>query len=151
MGKYTFLGFFLIIALMLITGFVVNHSSNTVNMQEIDTGIQTAVLGTMRDNADTNAYGMRAKDVVATITKEVADRQTDSKKTVVIDYKFYSDEEGKTPIAYNTAITNNSVVKSVQYRVKLYNTKDLNADYTIKSGAQAESTTENRIVLNKAD
>lgn len=146
MGKYTVLGFLLALILLTITGLVINHSSNTANMQQIDAGIETAVLGEMRSNSD---YGMRAKDVVAVITDEVSKNQTKNKKVVVIDYKFYSDEDGKAQMNYDNAISDNSLVKSVQYRVRLYSNDDLGDDYKLKSGAKPESTTINRIVLGK--
>ena len=61
MGKYTFLGFILAIALFLITSVMINHSSNTSTMQAIDTGIKTAVIGNMRNDESTTQYGMRPK------------------------------------------------------------------------------------------
>lgn len=154
MGKYLSLGFILAIALFLITSVMINHSSNTTNMQAIDTGIKTSVLGEMRNNEDTDVYGMRAKDVVAVITEEVTENQSDSKKTTTIDFKFFSDEDGNSPIEYNKAIADNTVIKSVQYKVNLYNSKDVTTNSSgetiIKDGAQAESSTENRIILNKS-
>lgn len=154
MGKYLSLGFILAIALFLITSVMINHSSNTTNMQAIDTGIKTSVLGEMRNNEDTDGYGMRAKDVVAVITEEVTENQSDSKKTTTINFKFFSDEDGNSPIEYNKAIADNTVIKSVQYKVNLYNSKDVTTNSSgetiIKDGAQAESSTENRIILNKS-
>lgn len=153
MGKYTFLGVILAIALFLITSVMINHSSNTATMQAIDTGIKTSVLGNMRNDENTTQYGMRAKDVVAVITQEVTKNQSDSKKTATIDFKFFEDEDGRVPIEYSKAITNNSIIKSVQYKVNLYNSKDVttnaSGDPVIKDGAVAESSTENRIILNK--
>lgn len=179
MGKYLSLGFILAIALFLITSVMINHSSNTTNMQAIDTGIKTSVLGEMRNNEDTDGYGMRAKDVVAVITQEVTENQSDSKKTTTIDFKFFEDEEGNKPIPskedigkiennisltkeekevelkklFDSVISNNSIIKSVQYKVNLYNSRDVTTNSSgetiIKDGAQAESSTENRIILNK--
>lgn len=154
MGKYTFLGLFLAIAFIFLSVITINHGSNTIAMQEIDTGIKTTVLGQMR-NSDTGSdgYGMRAKDTVAIITEEVTQSLANTNKITTIDFKFYSDEEGNNPIAYDTAISQNSVIKSVQYRVNLYNTKDVtinaSGETVIKEGAQSESSTENRIVLNQ--
>lgn len=154
MGKYIYLGFFLAIALLMTSMLVVNHGTNTANMQEIDTGVKTAVIGQMR-NSDTGAddYGMRAKDTVALITSEVTSNLSKINKIATIDFKLFKDEEGKQPLNYDTAISTNAIVKSVQYRVNIYNTKDVMIDASgqtvIKSDAQAESSTENRIVLNK--
>lgn len=179
MGKYTFLGVILAIALFLITSVMINHSSNTATMQAIDTGIKTAVLGNMRNDESTTQYGMRAKDVVAVITQEVTKNQSDSKKTATIDFKFFEDEEGNKPIPskedigkiendisltkeekevelkklFDSVIANNTIIKSVQYKVDLYNSEDVttnaSGDPVIKDGAVAESSTENRIILNK--
>ncbi len=153
MGKYTFLGVILAIALFLITSVMINHSSNTSTMQAIDTGIKTSVLGNMRNDESTNQYGMRAKDVVTVITQEVTKNQSDSKKTATIDFKFFEDEDGNIPIEYSKAIEDNSIIKSVQYKVDLYNSKDVttndSGETVIKDGAVAESSTENRIILNK--
>lgn len=153
MGKYTFLGVILAIALFLITSVMINHSSNTSTMQAIDTGIKTSVLGNMRNDESTNQYGMRAKDVVTVITQEVTKNQSDSKKTATIDFKFFEDEDGNIPIEYSKAIEDNSIIKSVQYKVDLYNSKDVttndSGETVIKDGAIAESSTENRIILNK--
>lgn len=147
MGKYLSLGVILSIVLLVIAGLVVNHSSNTTNMEQIDTGIQSSIMGTMRDT-EGDTFGMRTKDVVALITTEVAKKQSDTDKVIKVDYKFYTDEEGTTPVSYESAMANNTVIKSVQYRVELYSNKNLNDDYTIKNGAKAESSTENRIVLS---
>lgn len=153
MGKYTFLGVILAISLFLITSVMINHSSNTSTMQAIDTGIKTAVLGNMRNDESTTQYGMRAKDVVTVITQEVTKNQSDYKKTATIDFKFFEDENGNIPIEYSKAIADNSIIKSVQYKVDLYNSKDVttnaSGETVIKGGAVAESSTENRIILNK--
>lgn len=157
MGKYTIMGFFLAIALFLVTGVYINHSTNTANMELVDIGIKTSMLGYERDTGETSkttaTYGMRAKDVVSAITDSVVNNQSDLNKSIAIDYKFYTDEDGRDFIAYDTAINENSIVKSVQYKVNIYNSKDVVVDgsgnTTIKSGAQAESSTENRIVLSK--
>lgn len=155
MGKYTLVGVFLAIMLFLISVVMVNHASNTQSMQEIDIGIRTALIGNMRHN-DSNAgatdYGMRAKDVVTVITKEVADKQPVLKKTTTIDFKFFTDEKGNDFVSYDTAVNNNMVIKSVQYKVNRYNTSDVtekNGEIIVKDGAEAETSTENRIILSK--
>lgn len=157
MGKYSFMGFFLALILLVASTMMVNHATNTANMELIDTGVKTAVMGSMRAGED---YGMRARDVVALITKEVANNTTDNKKVAKVDFKFFTNENGTGAITYDNAISNNRIVKSVQYRVELYNVRDLDmsdvnngniltAEPKLKNNAQAESSTENRIVLGR--
>ena len=146
MSKYAYLGLFFTLLVVMIGGLQINHSSNTHNMSEIDVGLSTATIGDMRVS-DGETYGMPAKDVVAEITAQVAEKQANHGKDVVVSYKFY-DKNGSL-MNYATTLSGNKVINSVQYKVELYKSGDVDGAGNAISGAKPESSTEYRISLNK--
>ncbi len=150
MSKYAFLGLFFTVLVVLMGGLTINHISSTNAMQEIDVGLESAALGIMRES-DGTVYGVRAQDLIAELTAEIAQKQTKSESIIEVSYKFYN--ASGVIIPFNTAITNNDLVYSVQYKVDLYKSgsakKDAAGKWVLKPNSKIQSSTENRISLNQ--
>lgn len=146
MSKYAFLGLFFTMLVVIFGSLQINHSSNTHNMSEINLGLESAALGIMRDS-DGASSGVRARDLIAELTAQVAEKQAESDRDIVVSYKLFNKDDAL--LNYNSAITNNSLVHSVQYKVDLYRRGDVDENGNPKDGAKSQSSTEYRISLNK--
>lgn len=149
MSKYAFLGLFFTVLVVIMGGLTVNHMSSTNAMQEIDVGLESAAIGVMRES-DGDKFYAPARDLIAELTTEIAEKQTETGRVIEVSYKLF-DKNG-TVIPFNTAITNNSDVYSVQYKVDLYkedSAKLVSGKWVLKPNVKAQSSTENRISLNQ--
>lgn len=157
MSKYAFLGLFFTVLVVLMGGLTVNHISSTNAMQEIDVGLESAALGVMRES-DGESYGVKMTDLQAELTAEIAEKQSETDRIIVVSFKYFDINDNL--INYTDAMdknldtdTDNDVpVYSVQYKVDLYkegSEETVDGKVVLKDGVKPQSSTENRISLNK--
>lgn len=145
MTKYVFLGLLFTIIFAITGGLALNHMSSTHSMAEITVGLESTAIGVMRES-DGEESGVRARDLIAELTAQVAEKQPDTQRVIVVSYKFFDEDDSE--INFDVAMNENRLVHSVQYKVELYLDRDVDGN-TVVEGATPQSSTENRISLNR--
>ncbi|PER55606.1 hypothetical protein CN495_07580 [Bacillus thuringiensis] len=130
MGKYLMMGITLIVLIICIVPFTVNHQNNTMSAERVMGVLQTSTLGAMRDNPEN--VGLDMEDTIANLTTKILQEQSKHNRDMEISYVFFDN---------NNQITKDKAkMVGVQYRVRLLDDK-----------GKTQSETEKKLMLRKVE
>lgn len=130
MGKYLMMGITLIVLIICIVPFTVNHQNNTMSAERVMGVLQTSTLGAMRDNPDN--VGLDMEDTIANLTTKILQEQSKHNRDMEISYVFFDN---------NNQITKDKTkMVGVQYRVRL-----------LDDEGKTQSETEKKLMLRKVE
>lgn len=130
MGKYLMMGITLIVLIICIVPFTVNHQNNTMSAERVMGVLQTSTLGAMRD--DPNNVGLDMEDTIANLTTKILQEQSKHNRDMEISYVFFDNN--------NQITKDKKKMVGVQYRVRL-----------LDSEGKTQSETEKKLMLRKVE
>lgn len=107
--KYFVIGLLFVAAIIWASNIGVRHSTNVAAVQEVQIGIESALVGKIRENA-TNAFEGK-KALVANLLLEVAKAHKEQGKDIQVDYVFL-DKNGNVT-------SNEDDIQSVQFQIQI--------------------------------